>query len=72
MIRRADHLETVLSAGRTASLQPLFEGRGLRLAMSDTNETVFRSALIRLLKRGGGRVVATDLVGEPVEWGAPE
>ena len=71
MIRSAEHLAAALAAQRAVTLQGLFDGAGLRLAMEDTNETVNRRALAICLRDGRARLVQSDLAGEPYRWVAP-
>ena len=68
MIRTMDGLREHLAAGNTVSLQGLYEGRGFRLATSDTNETVSRQALHALMRRDEVRPVQFDLDGDPCAW----
>ena len=71
MIRTAKQLAAALEAGRTVSLQGLFEGHGFRLAADDTNETVFRVALARCGRDGNAARLQGDLAGGPCRWGRP-
>lgn len=68
MIRSAADLERALAAGRAVSLQGLFGGGGFRLATEDTNETVYRTALVRLVESGKAQLVQSDLAGHPYRW----
>jgi hypothetical protein len=69
MIRNMEALREHLAAGNTVSLQGLYEGRGFRLATSDTNETVSRQALYALMRRDEVMPVQFDMAGDPCEWG---
>jgi hypothetical protein len=68
MIRSRAALERALEEGRAVSLQHPDKGCRPRLAASDTNETVWRSALRRLVDDGKAVPARVDLVGEAVEW----
>lgn len=71
MIRSQDQLRAILDAGHTVSMQAMFEGPGFRLADTETGETVFRSALNRLVKQEACAPIAFDMAGEPMQWGRP-
>jgi len=71
MIRKVEDLKSALQAGRICAIQGLWEVPGFRLAMTDTGETVHRSALRILIEKGGAVKTQRDLVGDAVSWAAP-
>jgi hypothetical protein len=45
-------------------------GTHFRWVMSDTNEPVHSTALKSCEKRGAAKVIATDICGDPMQYGA--
>ena len=70
MIRSRAALEAALERGAVVARMDLMgEQSGFRLCLADTNETVHGSALKSVVKAGVAKVLATDIAGEPYQWG---
>jgi hypothetical protein len=69
MIRTAKALKDALQGGETVAILDPHNQRGA-LGIAATGERVTPGALRSLIERGGASVVARDLTGEPMQWGA--
>jgi hypothetical protein len=72
MIRNQKQLADLFDAGRTIARLTEFDARGtaFRWATADTNEPVHGAAIKALVKKGAARVLAADLCGDPMQYGA--
>ena len=72
MIRSSEALRANLQAGRTIVRMAEFEGAAtkFRWVMADTNEPVHGAAVKTLLRKEEVRPLATDLCGDPMQYGA--
>lgn len=71
MIRSQEALAAIFGQGRTAvRLAEMGGGTRFRLVLADTNEPVHGSALKALVKKGLATVIATDICGDPMQYGA--
>ena len=71
MIRSSESLAAAFKDGRTiARLTEMGGGTHFRWVLEDTNEPVHGQAIKTLQRKGLVRVVASDLCGEPMQYGA--
>lgn len=73
MIRSSQALSAIFGQGRTVvRLAEMGGGTRFRWVLEDTNEPVHATALKTLQKRGEVCVVAADICGDPMQYGATQ
>lgn len=69
MIRTVAALKALIEDGETVAVTPLDSGRFIT-CVTGTGSRVSKAAIDRLVKKGLLKVIATDLCGDPMQWGA--
>lgn len=69
MIRTVAALKALVEDGETVAVQPTDNGRFIT-CITGTGRKVSKSTIERLVKKGVLQVIATDLCGDPMQWGA--
>lgn len=70
MIRSVKDLEAAVERGETVCVQPIDASPGkFRTCLTGTGEAVFKAPIKRLVDAGKLAVIATDICGDPMQWG---
>jgi hypothetical protein len=69
MIRTVAALKALVEDGETIAVTPLDNGRFVTI-ITGTGRRVSKAPLDWLVKRGVLKVIATDLCGDSMQWGA--
>jgi hypothetical protein len=70
MIRTIAALKARVAEGETVCVMPDETKPGsFRTCITSTGQTVFKSALKKLVESGDLKVIHFDIAGEPMQWG---